>query len=73
MVKIKRTVARRWLGNGMGYDPAEYAIIVNGEPIGRIQYRAGYWFVDDLANLGRDKKYCHSYKEAREHALTAFV
>jgi hypothetical protein len=37
-LKFKRAVGRQWLGNGMGYQPASYLIVYQGEICGNIIY-----------------------------------
>lgn len=67
--KLTRTAPRRWLGNGMGNDPAEYAVMDRfGDPIIRVQFCANRWGVDDLIDADSHEKF-DSFREARRYAL----
>lgn len=35
-MQFKRVTPRLWRGNGMGHDPATYAVVADGREIGRI-------------------------------------
>lgn len=73
MAQLKRTAPRRWLGNGMGYDPAEYAIVNQyGQAIGAITHFAGRWQITAKDGNNRRFPFFNTFKDARKFALENF-
>ena len=71
--KLTQIAPRRWLGNGMGYDPAEYAVLNRfGERVARVQADLLHgWRVISLANEWNTREF-RTFREARAYALEHF-